>query len=77
MSTPCLFSKIDTTYTITGKRTKTKRTIETLNMDSRSGLSSIKLIEETDVSVQIYRFLEVRVVRYDEKPEKDVISVIS
>ena len=51
--------------------------IHTLNMDSRSGLISIKLIQETNVSVQIYRFLKARAVRYDEKPEKDVISVIS
>ena len=29
-------------------------------------------MEETDVSVQIYSFLEVTAVRYDEKPEKDV-----
>ena len=40
-------------------------------MDSRSGLSSIKLMEETDVSVQQYSFLEVTAVHYDEKPEKD------
>ena len=40
-------------------------------MDSQSDLSSMKFMEETDVSVQIYRFLEVTVVRYDEKPQKD------
>ena len=51
---------------------KPRENIETLNMDSRSRLSSIKLMEETDVSVQIYSFLEVTAVRYDEKPEKDV-----
>ena len=28
-------------------------------------------MEETDVSVQIYSFLEVTAVRYDEKPDKD------
>ena len=50
---------------------KPRENIETLNMDSRSRLSSIKLMEETDVSVQIYSFLEVTAVRYDEKPEKD------
>ena len=50
---------------------KPKENIVTLNMDSRSLLSSIKLMEETDVSVQTYSFLEVTVVRYDEKPEKD------
>ena len=40
-------------------------------MDSRSGLSSIKLMEETDVSAEMYSFLEVMAVRCDEKPEKD------
>ena len=33
--------------------------------------SLIKLMEETDVSVQIYCFLEVVAVGYDEKPDKD------
>ena len=58
---------------------KPRENIETLIMDSRSPLSSIKLMEETDGSVQTYCFLEVKAVRYDEKPEKDkdVISVIS
>ena len=59
---------------------KPRENIETLNMDSRSGLTSIKLMEETDVSVQIYSFLEVTGIRYDEKPEKyrpDVISGLS
>ena len=28
-------------------------------------------MEETDFSVQTFSFLEVTVVRYDEKPEKD------
>ena len=28
-------------------------------------------MDETDVSVQIYSFLEVTAVRYDEKPDKD------
>ena len=63
MSTACLFKKIDAPYAFTGKRTKPRENIETLNMESRSGLSSIKLIEETDVSVQIYSFLEMRAVR--------------
>ena len=67
----CLFKKIDAPYAFTGKRTQPKENIETLNMESRSGLSSIKLIEETDVSVQIYSFLDVRAVRYEENPEKD------
>ena len=49
---------------------KPRENIETLNMDSRSRLSSIKLMEETDVSVQTYSFLEVTAVRYDEKPLK-------
>ena len=31
----------------------------------------MKLMEETNVSVQIYSFLEVTVVHYDEKPNKD------
>ena len=47
---------------------------------SMEHLSSIKLMEETDVALQIYSFLDVMVVRYDEKPtkmDKDVISVIS
>ena len=43
-------------------------------------MSSIKLIEETDVSVQIYSFLEVTPVCYDKKKpskmDRDVISVI-
>ena len=59
---------------------KPKENIATLSMDSRSLLSSIKLMEETDVCVQTYSFLEVTAVRYDEKPEKmdkDVIFVIS
>ena len=34
-------------------------------------ISSIKLMEETDVSVQLYSFLEVMAVRYDEKPDND------
>ena len=34
-------------------------------------MSSIKLMEETDVSVHIYSFFEVRAVRYDKKPDKD------
>ena len=46
---------------------KPKENIATLNMDSRSLLSSIKLMEETDVSVQTY----MTAVRYDENPEKD------
>ena len=50
---------------------KPKEHIATLNMDSRSLLSSIKLMEENDVSVQTYSFLEVTAVRYDENPEKD------
>ena len=50
---------------------KPRENIETLNMDSRSRLSSIKLMEETDFSVQTYSFLEVTAVRYDEKCEKD------
>ena len=47
---------------------KPKENIATLNMDSRSLLSSIKLME---VSVQTYSFLEVTAVRYDENPKKD------
>ena len=53
---------------------KPRENIGTLNMDSPSRLSSIKLMEETDVSVQTYSFLEVTAVRYDEnseKPKKD------
>ena len=50
---------------------KPRENIETLNLNSRSRLSSIKLMEETNVSVQTYSFLEVTAVRYDEKPEKD------
>ena len=50
---------------------KARENIETLDMDSRSRLSPIKLMEETDVPVQIYSSLEVTAVRYDEKPEKD------
>ena len=50
---------------------KPREGIEALNMDSRSGLSSIKLMEETDVAVQIYSFLKVTAVRYNEKPDKD------
>ena len=46
---------------------KPRENIETLNTDNRSGLSSIKLMEETDVSVQIYSFLEVMAVCYDKK----------
>ena len=34
-------------------------------------LISIKVMEETDVSVQVYSFLEVTAVRYDEKANKD------
>ena len=34
-------------------------------------LISIKVMEETDVSVQLYSFLEVTAVRKDEKPDKD------
>ena len=34
-------------------------------------ISLIKLIEETDVPVQIYSFVEVTAVRHDEKPVKD------
>ena len=34
-------------------------------------------MEETDVSVQIFSLLKVTEVRYDEKPDKDVTSVIS
>ena len=43
---------------------------DAINMDSRSVLSSIKLMEETDVSAQTYSFLEVTAVRYDEKLDK-------
>ena len=50
---------------------KPKENIATLNMDSRSLLSSIKLMEETNVSVQTNSFLEVTAVRFDEQPEKD------
>ena len=50
---------------------KPRENIDSLDMDSWSGLSSIKLMEETDVSVQIYSFLDVTVVRYDEKAAKD------
>ena len=39
-------------------------------------ISSIKMKDETDISVQIYSFLKVTVALYDEKPDKDVISVI-
>ena len=46
---------------------KPEENIETLNLDNRSRLSLIKLMEETDVSVQNYSFLEVTAVRYDEK----------
>ena len=49
---------------------KPKENIAMLNMDSRSLLISIKLMEETDISVQTYSFLEVTALRYDEKPEK-------
>ena len=31
----------------------------------------MKLTEETDISIQIYSFLEVTAVCYDEKPNKD------
>ena len=48
-----------------------RENIDALNMDSRSGHSSIKLMEETDASVQLYSFLGVMAVRYDEKPDKD------
>ena len=34
-------------------------------------LSSIKVMEETDVSVQVYSFLELTAVCYDEKANKD------
>ena len=44
-----------------------------LNMNSRSGLGLIKLMEETDISVQMYNFFKVTAVCYDEKPDKDVI----
>lgn len=44
-----------------------RENIETLNIDSRSRLSLIKLM--VDVSVQTYSFLEVTAVRYDEKDE--------
>ena len=50
---------------------KPRENIETLDMNSRSGQGSIKLMEETDVSVEMYSFLEVMAVRCDEKPEKD------
>ena len=50
---------------------KPRENFEMLNMDIQSCLSLIKLMEETDVSVQTYSFLEVMVVRYDKKPEKD------
>ena len=43
-------------------------------------ISSIKLMEENDVSVQIYSFLEetaVRITKNTAKMDKDVISVIS
>ena len=46
-------------------------------MEIRRYISSIKLMEESGVPVQIYSFLEVTAVRCDEKPVKDVISVIS
>ena len=48
---------------------KPREIIETLSMDSRSRPSSIKLMEETDVSVykHQYSFLEATAVRYDEK----------
>ena len=49
---------------------KLRENIDSLNMDSWSGLRSIKL-EETDVYVQIYSFIEVTVVRHHEKPAKD------
>ena len=48
-----------------------RENINAFNLDSRSVLSSIKLMEENDVSVQIYSFLEVTAVPYDEKPDKD------
>ena len=50
---------------------KPRENIDALNMDSRSGLSSINLMEEANVSVQICSFLEVTAVHYDEKPDKD------
>ena len=50
---------------------KPRESIEALNMDSRSGLSSVKLMEETDIAVQIFSFLKVTAVRYNEKPDKD------
>ena len=39
-------------------------------------LSLFKVKDETGVSVQIYSFLKVTAALYDEKPDKDVISVI-
>ena len=57
---------VDTLYAFTGKRVrKPRKNIEALNMDNQSGLSSIKLMEETDISVQIYSFLKVTAVHYD------------
>ena len=37
----------------------------------RYRISSSKLMEGNDVSVQLYSFLEVTAVPYDEKPDKD------
>ena len=56
-STARLFKKIDAPMPLTGKHTKTKRKHSEAQHVSRSGLSSIKLMKETDVSVQIYSFL--------------------
>ena len=50
---------------------KPRENINAFNIDSRSGLITIKLMEETDLSVQIHSFHEVTAVRYDEKPDKD------
>ena len=49
---------------------KPRENINALNIDSRSGLITIKLMEETDLSVQVHSFHEVTAVRYDEKPDK-------
>ena len=71
MSTACLFRKLMHRMPSQESARKPEENIAVLNMDSRSLLSSIKLMEETDVSVQTYSFLEVTAVRYGENPEKD------
>ena len=72
MSTVCLFKNTDAQHAFTEKHTKPRENIDALNMDSRSGLSLIKLMEETDVSAQICSFLKVTAFHHDEKPDKDL-----